>query len=42
MENQIFQLINVYVPTNPKERINYLQELQKITENKKNNNGRQL
>ena len=36
IENQIFQLINVYVPTNPKERINYLQELQKITENKKN------
>ena len=36
IENQIFQLINVYAPTNPKEKINYFHELQKIIENRNN------
>ena len=36
IENQIFQLINVYTPTNPKDRLTFLKELQKIIEKKNN------
>ena len=36
IENQIFQLINIYAPTIPKDRITYFQELQKIIENRNN------
>ena len=36
IENQIFQLINIYTPTIPKDRITYFQELQKIIENRNN------
>ena len=32
IENQLFQLINIYAPTNPKERFNFYKELSKIIE----------
>ena len=36
IENQLFQLINVYAPTNPKERLNFYKELSKIIEKRNN------
>ena len=36
IENQLFQLINIYAPTNPKERLNFYKELPKIIEKRNN------
>ena len=35
-ENQIFQLINIYTPTNPKDRLTFFKEIQKSIEKRNN------
>ena len=36
IENQIFQLVNVYTPTNPKDRLTFFKEIQKSIEKRNN------